>query len=529
MKAMPNKGNKLTNISNIYSRKALWKRILVIFALVIVGVSFFYSSRLVGELSQEERKKVKLWADAIESKASTVNKTAKLFLDLAKVERQKIELWAEAMSTLMGSSNLNPNDNMLALEIISRNTSIPLIVTHQGGKIQNTRNIDGLIDTLNIPISERADAQQKNEAYIDSLLVLWMEKGNKIHVNNEFDPSTYVYFKDSRVLEDLRSTFNNIQNSFVNDIISMAASTRVIYLRGDSVIAFNKVDSNIISDSILLQNELNVMSSENDPIVVDLGYDAINYIYFSDSDMLNKLKYYGAIQIIVMFLFVLIGYWLFSIFRRSEQNKVWVGMAKETAHQLGTPLSSLMGWMEVLRMKKVDESIITEMEKDVDRLNMITDRFSKIGAKPNLEEKNVFDSLQKFVTYFKTRVPRKVSIELQATARDIISPINEPLFHWVIENLCKNAIDAMEGKGSITIDLQEEDYKTIIEITDTGKGIPSGKRNEVFQPGFTSKERGWGLGLSLSKRIIKEYHNGKIFVKWTEQDKGTIFRIELKQ
>lgn len=529
MKSTPDKKNNLANISNIYSRKALWKRILVVLALIIVGVSFFYSSKLIQELSKEERKKVKLWADAIENKASTVNKTAKLFLQLAKVERVKVELWSQAMESLMSTEELAPNDNKLALEIISKNKTIPLIVTGDDDKITMSRNIEGLIDLDSIPVPKRDSIKIHNEQLLDSLLILWKAKGDKIHVNNPYDPNTYVYFKDSKILEDLRSTFNNIQTSFVNDIISMAASTPVVYLRGDSVIAFNKVDSAIVNNPLLLRKELNSMSSENEPIVVDLGYNELNYIYFSDSDMLNKLKYYSIIQIAVMFLFVLIGYWLFSIFRRSEQNKVWVGMAKETAHQLGTPLSSLMGWMEVLRMKKVDTSIISEMEKDVDRLNIITDRFSKIGAKPSLEDKNVFDSLEKFVTYFKTRAPRKVKIELQATARDIISPLNEPLFHWVIENLCKNGIDAMEGKGKITIDISEEDYHTIIEVTDTGKGIPNGKRNEVFQPGFTSKERGWGLGLSLSKRIIKEYHSGKIFVKWTEQGKGTTFRIELKQ
>jgi len=529
MSSNKDKRNKLANISDIYSRKALWKRILVVIALVILGVSFFYSSRMVSALSSQERVKVKLWADAIENKAFTVNKTVKLFLELATVERVKIEMWAQASEILLSSEEIRPHDNQLALEIISSNNTIPLIVANDMDEISMWRNIDGLIELDSVPDDKIEEYKKHNTEVLDSLLVMWKAKGNRIHVNNPYDQNTHVYYKDSRILEELRSTFNTIQNSFVNDIISMAASTPVIYLRGDSVIAFNKVDSNIIADPILLEKELNAMSSENEPIIVDLGYDALNYIYFSDSDMLNKLKYYGAIQITVMFLFVLIGYWLFSIFRRSEQNKVWVGMAKETAHQLGTPLSSLMGWMEVLRMKEVDESIISEMEKDVDRLNMITDRFSKIGAKPNLEKKNVFDSLEKFVTYFKTRAPRKVKIELQATARDIVSPLNEPLFHWVIENLCKNAIDAMEGKGSITIDLTEEDYVTIIEITDTGKGIPSGKRNEVFQPGFTSKERGWGLGLSLSKRIVKEYHNGKIFVKWSEQGKGTTFRIELKQ
>jgi signal transduction histidine kinase len=275
---------------------------------------------------------------------------------------------------------------------------------------------------------------------------------------------------------------------------------------------------------------MGALSVENEPIVIDLGNGVINYIYYGDSDLIKSLRYYSIVQIGVVMLFVLTGYWLFSIFRRSEQNNVWVGMSKETAHQLGTPLSSLMGWMEVLRMKKVDESIILEMEKDVERLNMITDRFSKIGAKPNLESMNVYESLQKFVDYFKTRSPRKVEIILTGMNNEhVVSPLNEPLFHWVIENLCKNGIDAMAGKGTLTIEVQSEAGKTVVEVTDTGKGIPYNKRDAVFQPGFTSKTRGWGLGLSLSKRIVKEYHDGKIWVKHSEQGKGTTFRIELKQ
>jgi signal transduction histidine kinase len=236
------------------------------------------------------------------------------------------------------------------------------------------------------------------------------------------------------------------------------------------------------------------------------------------------------VQIVVIVLFVLIGYWLFSLFRRSEQNNVWVGMAKETAHQLGTPLSSLMGWMDYLRMKNVDENILMEMEKDVERLNMITDRFSKIGAKPKLDPMDLGESLHKFVTYFETRIPRNVKIKFDNDyPAEVVTPINEPLFHWVIENLCKNGIDAMKGNGLLNIKVWVEAETAFVEVTDTGTGIPFNKRNDVFQPGFTSKERGWGLGLSLSKRIMKEYHDGRIYVSWSEQDKGTTFRLELKQ
>lgn len=518
----------LVNKSNFYSRKSLYKRVLVIAALIIVGVSFFYSSRMVKRLSEEERKKVELWAGAIEGKADRLVKARDLFSELAKAEKQKIELWASATEAL--SSNSLEGVGNLAIEIIEANNTIPIIVTNQSGEIISFRNIWGVVDTFLLPEDERELAAMRNENLLDSTLKVMGAKGTRIDINYFDDDYNYMYYKDSKILEDLRTTFDQLQNRFVNEIVSMASSTPVIYMRGDSVLVSNLVSDKVLSNPQLLKRAINNMSEENPPIVIDLDSKDFNSIYYGDSDLLEKLKYYSIVQTGVVMLFVLIGYWLFSIFRRSEQNNVWVGMAKETAHQLGTPLSSLMGWMEVLRMKKVDESIIVEMEKDVARLNMITDRFSKIGAKPHLEQTNVYESIERFVTYFKTRVPRKVTVELTGMNNEhVFSPLNEPLFHWVIENLCKNGIDAMEGKGAIVIDVQSEASRTVVEVTDSGKGIPYQKRDEVFQPGFTSKERGWGLGLSLSKRIIKDYHNGKIWVKHSEQDKGTTFRIELKQ
>jgi hypothetical protein len=519
----------LVNNSSFYSRKSLWKRVLVIAALVIIGVSFFYSSRLVTQLSQEERKKVELWAGAIEGKANRLVKAKKLFEELSNVEKQKIKLWAQATEAL--ASREGPNSvGDLAIEIIEGNNTIPIILTSQEGAITSSRNVDGVNYEYGLKGEKQVKVGALNAQILDSMLVIMKEHGDVIPINYIDDEYIYLYYKDSRILEDLRATFSDIQGRFVDDIVSMAASTPVIYLSGDSVVAVNKVNSEIINSPAKLKHALNNLSIDNDPIMVDIDASEINYIYYGDSDLLKKLKYYSIVQTMVVMLFVLLGYWLFSIFKRSEQNNVWVGMAKETAHQLGTPLSSLMGWVEVLRMKKIDESIISEMEKDVDRLNMITDRFSKIGAKPKLEPTNVYESLEKFLKYFRTRSPRKVFMDLKGFNNDhMISPLNEPLFHWVIENLCKNGIDAMQGKGQLTIEVLCEAGKTIVEVSDTGKGIPYNSRDEVFQPGFTSKERGWGLGLSLSKRIIKDYHNGKIWVKSSEIGKGTTFRIELKQ
>jgi nitrogen-specific signal transduction histidine kinase len=521
--------SQLVNKSNLYSRKSLLKRVLVFAALLIIGVSFFYSSRLVSQLSKEERKKVELWAGAIEGKANRLISAQNLFLELSEVEEERIKLWAKATETLSSASG-NFGSGNLAIDIIEANQTIPIILTNQLGEITSHRNVMGVIDELGLDAEELVQAKANNALVLDSVLLVMKERGDRIDINYIDDEYIYMYYKDSHILDDLRSIFTEVHTSFVNDLVSLASSTPVIYLRGDSVISSNKISELVLNDSIQLKLALRSMRSDNEPIAVDLEIEAINYIYYGDSVLLKTLKYYSIVQIGVVVLFVLTGYWLFSIFRRSEQNNVWVGMAKETAHQLGTPLSSLMGWMDVMRMKNMDESMILEMEKDVERLNMITDRFSKIGAKPHLEEKNVFESLETFVKYFRTRSPRKVVIDLIGMNNEhVVSPINEPLFHWVIENLCKNGIDAMQGNGTITIEVLCEASKTIVEVTDTGKGIPYNKRDEVFQPGFTSKARGWGLGLSLSKRIIKQYHNGKIWVKHSEQDKGTTFRIELKQ
>ena len=521
--------NKLVNKSNLYSRKSLFKRVLLVVALIIIGVSFFYSSSLVSELSKEERKKVELWATAIEGKANRLVEAQNLFKELSEVEKERIELWAKATETLSSSTGSIGAGN-LAISIIESNNTIPIILTNQKGIITTNRNVAGVKDLNELTGNQLAIVKEENKIILDSVLQVMKKTGSRIDINYVGDEYIYMYYKDSRILDELRVTFNEIQSSFVNDIISMASSTPVIYLHGDSIIASNLISNEVLNDSMKLHLKLKNMSFDNEPIMVDLEMGQINYIHYGDSNLLKGLRYFTIVQIGVVILFVLIGYWLFSIFKRSEQNNVWVGMAKETAHQLGTPLSSLMGWMDVMRMKNMDESMIIEMEKDIERLNMITDRFSKIGAKPHLADKNVYESLETFVKYFRTRSPRKVVINLIGMNNEhVISPINEPLFHWVIENLCKNGIDAMSGKGILTIEVLSEASKTVVEVSDTGKGIPYNKRNEVFQPGVTSKERGWGLGLSLSKRIIKQYHKGKIFVKNSEQNKGTTFRIELNQ
>ncbi len=278
-----------------------------------------------------------------------------------------------------------------------------------------------------------------------------------------------------------------------------------------------------------LQKQLAIMKEQNEPIEVQVFKDYKQLLYYKDSILLTRLKYYPMFQLGLITLFMFIAYLAFSSARKAEQNQVWAGMAKETAHQLGTPLSSLMAWVELLKSKEETKDMVLEMEKDVARLETITDRFSKIGSKPTLEDENIVQVVLEATNYLKSRLPEKVSIELHSEKQSIIVPVSVVLFNWVIENICKNAVDAMKGEGLIKIEMEEDERYVRIQINDTGKGIEPELINSIFKPGVTSKKRGWGLGLSLSKRIIEEYHKGKIFVKNSVEGEGTTFSVLLQK
>ncbi len=263
-------------------------------------------------------------------------------------------------------------------------------------------------------------------------------------------------------------------------------------------------------------------------VVVNDSTQAYNKYYYGDSRLQTEVRYYPYVQLFIVGLFIIVTIMALRSSYRSVQNQVWAGMAKETAHQLGTPVSSLEGWVEVMRENPGDPRIAQELEKDVNRLRLVSDRFGKIGSSPQLEELDIVKQISSMVDYIRKRSPGKVSFQINTHEREnIYAFISAPLFDWVIENLLKNALDAMEGKGSITVDLQESETKVTIDVSDTGKGISKSNISKVFKPGFTTKKRGWGLGLSLSRRIIQQYHKGEIFVKNSEPGRGTTFRIVL--
>ena len=381
-----------------YFRKRLWKIMLLLLAVTIGIGSFLYTNWLVKKMANEERKNV--------------------------------ELWAEATQKLINTDISSNQDITFLVDIINRNTTIPIITTD---------GQDNILDAKNINYTEE-----------------------------------------------------------------------------------NK-------DRILVR-ELKKMKEENPRITISVSATETQYLHYRDSVLLENLKYYPLIQFAVIFLFILVAYLAFSSSRNAEQNQVWVGMSKETAHQLGTPISSLMAWVELLKMQNIDETLIREFEKDTQRLEKITERFSKIGSIPELVKTDVAETIRSTVSYLKTRSSLKVKyiLDFEEQVKYEI-PLNASLFSWVIENLCKNAIDAMNNMGTIQISIVEKVDQILIDVSDTGKGISKSYHKTVFQPGFTTKKRGWGLGLSLAKRIVENYHKGKIFLKQSEINKGTTFRIILQK
>ena len=297
----------------------------------------------------------------------------------------------------------------------------------------------------------------------------------------------------------------------------------------DSVVSYNNIEIPEKNVAQFMTNKVKELRTKNPPIVIDMEDGTYQYLYYDDSIILKRLLVYPYAQLSVVFVFILIAFLALASTKKAEQNKVWVGLSKETAHQLGTPISSLIAWVEYLRTKDIDPSLLTEMDKDVKRLQTIAERFSKIGSDPDPVPTNIVESIRAALGYMETRISSKVKINTYLPERTILVLMNDSLFAWVIENLTKNAVDAMEGQGEISLKVEEREKVVLIDLADTGKGIPKSKFKTVFNPGYTTKKRGWGLGLSLVKRIIESFQGGKIFVKSSELGKGTTFRIKLKK
>ena len=358
------------------------------------------------------------------------------------------------------------------------------------------------------------------------VLILWNTYNffqifkNEERAKMEFWASAQKTLANANEFTDIELPFQIIQN---NTTIPM-----IVTDSKDSIISHNNIDEAITNDNTALKKYFNSIKNDNQPIKMELSEKNYQLVYYGNSPLLNKLKYYPVALLLIIILFGAVVYNFYRATKMATQNKLWAGMAKETAHQIGTPLSSLIGWLEILKMENIEESTIVEIEKDINRLQTITDRFSKIGSEPVLEKRDIVEDTHKTIDYLQTRVSQQVSFSFKAPEHPIYVEINPALHSWTIENLVKNAIDAMKGKGSLNIVISELEDIVKISITDTGKGIPKNQFTKVFEPGFTTKKRGWGLGLSLTKRIVLEYHKGKIKVAHSEIGKGTTMQISYK-
>jgi K+-sensing histidine kinase KdpD len=341
-----------------------------------------------------------------------------------------------------------------------------------------------------------------------------------------------LWAKAIREISNINNLADSSQNfAIVLDVLENNTTVPVLLTdEDDNILSHMNVKPSRVETREGAQRLLSQMKSSKEPIVVTLIDGSKNIVYYKDSTTLVKLTYYPYVQLFVIILFIVASYYAFSHSRKAEQNQVWVGLAKETAHQLGTPTSSLLAWLELIRESGIDPTLVSNFEKDVSRLEKVVDRFSKIGSSPSLRTTNLVAAIGNTVEYLRNRISSKINLVVKFDSTDSIPlPLNETLFEWVLENIIRNSIDAIQSCGEVTISVIDNTQVVFIDITDTGKGIPRSHFKTIFQPGYTTKSRGWGLGLTLSKRIIEEYHNGKLFVNNSEVDKGTTFRIVLRK
>ncbi|MFC5681751.1 sensor histidine kinase [Flavobacterium sp. MAHUQ-51] len=353
--------------------------------------------------------------------------------------------------------------------------------------------------------------------------------------------NTYTFFQIFKNEERLKmNLLAKAQKTLVNadentdvelplQIFKNNTSIPVILTENDSIINTINIDESIINDKEKATQFLAELKKENEPITIEYAPHKFQKWYYGNSALLNKLKYYPIALLLIIFLFSALIYYFYRSTKIATQNKLWAGMAKETAHQIGTPLSSLIGWVEILKTEDIDPATTSEIEKDINRLQTITDRFSKIGSEPVLEKCDIIETTLQTYNYLQSRFSKQIEFSFESPKSEIYTLLNPTLHSWTIENLIKNAIDAMKGKGKIVVSIHEDSDTVKINVTDTGSGIPKNQFSTIFEPGFTTKKRGWGLGLSLTKRIVKEYHKGNIKVLQSEIGKGTTMQISLKK
>lgn len=475
-------------------------------ATAIVALTLWSSGTIARRLRAEEQLKVDLWYEAIIQREQLVGYTNVLFASLKQEEMDKGDLIGEAYREIQKAGTEGSGNLSITIPIIQNNRTIPILV-YKDGEMQFSRNVDSTWTSMQLD-SLRAEME-----------------ANGTFISFEESDLT-VYYAQSNRFRELQRVLDDIINSFISETVLNSASIPVLLTDSSMtrILRADRFSPGDLTDTTALIARL---SQVNAPILLDLPDKARQWILYDESIVLKQLRFFPVVQLMIIGGFLLLAYSSFSAFRRSEQNRVWVGMAKETAHQLGTPLSALLAWVEVLRSEGVDEGVLKELGKDLDRLRTVTDRFSKIGSTPELTPEDLGPFVGETMSYLQRRMPRAVDFEVVLPSGPCQVAFNPALFGWVLENLTKNAVDAMEGVGSLHVKMNVEAGKAVLDVEDTGRGMPRRVQRQVFDPGFSTKARGWGLGLSLVRRIVREYHGGQIVILRSEEGVGTTFRITL--
>ena len=485
---------------------------VILSVTVLLAVSALVEiNSLSNQIRSSEQEKVTLWANAISQKAQLVSYSEEFFEQVALDEHRKMAMYANILRSFdrrgLGS------DADFSLDYVR------YIVDSCETSILITDN-----DSL-ITVPSEFAGQKLN----DSLLAEFSHN-EPIHYRIWGMPMT-LYYKESKVYTDLRHMLDGLSESFLTEITNNSVFVPVLIvdsLQGE-VLGSGNMSEREFATPERLSHKLCEMEEANDPIEFRLPNGRRAYLFYETTPLLKALRWIPLLYLFVLAVLIIISYHLFRTARTMEQNKIWVGMAKETAHQLGTPISSLMAWTQYLHGKTLDDQYALEINKDLERLDTVAHRFSKIGSVPELKAENLCETIRRTVGYLQTRSSKKVSFSVNCPDEELVVPLNSYLFEWVIENLCKNAIDAMDGVGHINIVVSADSKQVYVDVTDTGKGIPKSMQKKIFQSGFTTKQRGWGLGLTLARRIIVDYHKGHIFVKYSVEGQGTCFRISLRK
>ena len=489
------------------------KLILMALSLLLAFFALWQVQKAAGEVQRSEEDKIRLWANAIGQRNQLADATQQFFQQATLDEHRKMRMYTDILQSF--------NDPDQSTDLRFSLAYIHYIVDSARTPIIITTAADSLIS-----VPQELAGQKLEGALLEEY--------------SQNPPFTYriwgmpmtLYYKESQYYTQLRQVLDQLTQSFLADITGNSVKVPVIILDSSrtDIVALGNIDSADVDSPRKLATRVSSMARANDPVQINLPEGGLAYVYYEDSPLLRSLRWVPLLYVFIALVLLAAAYLLFRTTHTMEQNRIWVGLAKETAHQLGTPLSSLSGWVEYLRGKELTDQYAAEVEKDIKRLDTITHRFSKIGSVPELKDEDVREATMAAVEYLQSRAPRRVKFNVTfPDGESFVTPLNSYLFQWVVENLCKNAIDATEGEGVISIVGSQDARRIYIDISDNGRGMSPSVQKRIFDSGFTTKTRGWGLGLPLARRIVNQYHRGRLYLKYSVPGQGSCFRIELRK